>query len=140
MRQIFLLNSICFAFIFTSGCASNSVPPPPSKFDDIVVQRIHIEDYTQSPTRAAPTLPPSVKESGHCKVLYDIDEAGKTYKIRTTSCTHGPLANISVEEVKSWTYEPKIVDGTEVKRIGIEAIVTYRVTDEQGNTIPEPKQ
>jgi protein TonB len=39
--------------------------------------------------------------------------------------------------VTKWKYNPKIVDGRSVARMGVESKITFRLTDERGKIIPE---
>lgn len=90
--------------------------------------------------RIPPIFPPNINESGHCRVKFDVTEKGVPVNIRTTYCTNPVLEKTTVNSIKRWKYMPKIVDGVAVARKSVTSKVTFKLTDECGVLIPEPKQ
>ena len=87
--------------------------------------------------RVAPIMPPRAKTSGHCKVRFNVSAEGAPYDVTATYCTSSIFERSTVKSVQKWKYNPKIVNGRAVAMIGVENKVSYRLTDERGNVIPE---
>lgn len=88
--------------------------------------------------RIPPIFPPTINESGHCRVRFDVTERGVPVNVKTTYCTNPLLKKVTVNSIKKWKYAPKMVDGQAVARKGVASKVSFRLTDECGVIIPEP--
>lgn len=88
--------------------------------------------------RVPPVMPWRAKWSGHCHLVFDIHETGKTKNIRLEGCSERGFESAAIQAVELWTYLPKIEDGEAVERLGVENKITFRLTDELGRIIPEP--
>ena len=100
--------------------------------------KIAVSDRDAQPlVRIPPIMPPRAEKSGHCRVRFDVSPEGAPFNVTTTFCTQSLFSRATVKSVQKWKYNPKIVDGRQVARKGVENKVTYRLTDERGRIIPE---
>ena len=100
--------------------------------------KIAVSDRDAQPlVRIPPIMPPRAEKSGHCKVRFDVSPQGAPFNVITTYCTGSVFKRPSVKSVQKWKYNPKIVDGRSVARKGVESQITFRLTDERGNILPE---
>ncbi len=76
-------------------------------------------------------------KSGHCRMRFDVNTSGAPFNIVAYSCTHSMFERESIRATSKFKYRPKIVDGNAVEMRGVETKITYRVTDERGNILPE---
>jgi len=89
--------------------------------------------------RVPPVMPWRAKRSGHCHLVFDIHKTGKTKNIRINGCTERVFESAAVQAVQLWTYLPKIENGEVVERLDVKNKVTFRLTDELGRIISEPR-
>lgn len=87
--------------------------------------------------RPAPIMPSRANRSGHCTVLFDVSADGMPYNIQTSSCSQKLFERATVKSVQRWKFKPKSSDGINVAMTGLRNKVSYRLTDERGNIIPE---
>ena len=100
--------------------------------------KIAVSDRDAQPlVRIPPQMPPNADRSGHCNVRFDVSPDGQPFNVQTTSCTDTVFKRASIRSVEKWKYQPKIQDGVAVGRTGVESKITFRLTDERGNIIPE---
>lgn len=100
--------------------------------------KITVSDRDAQPlVRIPPIMPPRAEKSGHCKVRFSVSPEGAPFNVVTTYCTNSVFKRPSIKSVQKWKYNPKIVDGRAVARQGVESTITFRLTDERGNIIPE---
>ena len=100
--------------------------------------KIQVSDRDAQPlVRIPPIMPPRAERSGHCKVRFDVSPEGQPFNVEATFCTQSLFSRSSIKSVQKWKYNPKIVDGRAVSRSGVESKITFRLTDERGNIIPE---
>ena len=76
-------------------------------------------------------------KSGHCKMRFDVNTSGAPFNINAYFCTHSMFERESIRATSKFKYRPKIVEGQPVEMRGVETKITYRVTDERGNILPE---
>ena len=139
-------------------------PPPPPKIEqvgaeeptmeivslegdvpDFVMPEIDQTDFVitvsdrdpQPLVRIAPIMPPRAEKSGHCRVRFDVSAEGAPFNVQATYCTQSLFERATVKSVQRWKFNPKIVNGRPVAMRGVENRVSYRLTDERGNIIPE---
>ncbi|WP_026941673.1 energy transducer TonB [Hellea balneolensis] len=99
---------------------------------------ITVSDRNVEPlVRIAPIMPPRAEKSGHCNVRFNVSAQGVPYDVQATYCTQSLFERATVKSVSKWKYRPKIVNGRAVAMTGVENKVSYRLTDERGNIIPE---
>ena len=99
---------------------------------------IAVSDRDAQPlVRIPPQMPPRAEKSGHCKVRFNVSPEGQPFDVQATYCTERMFESPSVRSVQKWKYNPKIQDGRPVGRTGVESKITFRLTDERGNIIPE---
>lgn len=100
--------------------------------------KIAVSDRDAQPlVRIPPNMPPRADKSGHCKVRFDVSPTGAPFNVVATYCTGRVFERPSIKSVEKWKYNPKIQDGVPVGRTGVENKITFRLTDERGNIIPE---
>lgn len=100
--------------------------------------KIAVSDRDAQPlVRIPPIMPPRAEKSGHCRVKFDVSPEGAPFNVVATYCTQKLFERATIKSVQKWKYNPKIVDGRNVARQGVENKVTYRLTDERGKIIPE---
>ena len=117
------------------------------KFDPPKIERenfkITVSDRDAQPLfRAPPTMPPRFEQgdnSGHCRVKFDVSPEGSPFNIVNTYCTSRLLERSTTKSVEKWKFAPKVVDGRPVSMTGVENKVTYKLLDERGKLLPEPK-
>lgn len=100
--------------------------------------KIAVSDRDAQPlVRIPPIMPTRAEKSGHCKVRFDVSPEGQPFNVNATYCTSSVFERASIKSVEKWKYNPKVVDGRNVARSGVESQITFRLTDERGNIIPE---
>ena len=75
--------------------------------------------------------------SGHCKMKFDVGSDGNTKNVIAYFCTHKMFELNSILAAQKFRYSPKILNGKPVEMKGVEAKITYRLVDENGNPLPE---
>ena len=109
--------------------------PPVINPSDFVIQ---VADGDPQPIyRGTPMMPPRAQRSGHCLVRFDVSAKGAPYNITTTYCSQSLFKRSTVKSVEGWKFKPKISGGLPVAMSGLRNKVSYRLTDERGNLIPE---
>jgi len=99
---------------------------------------ITVSDRDPQPlVRIAPIMPPRAEKSGHCRVRFNVSAEGAPYDVKATYCTQSLFERATIKSVTRWKFNPKIVNGRPVAMTGVENKVTYRLTDERGQLIPE---
>ena len=117
------------------GDTAPDLNPAEIKFEPIGFQE---SDRDAAPTiRTAAIMPPRAEKSGHCKVRFDVSPQGETYNIQTTFCTNRIFERPTIKAVAQWKYNPKIRNKIAVARTGVESVMTFNLSDENGNIIPE---
>lgn len=118
-------------------------------FDMIQKARTCYKDFQDAPKvdgdvspclRVPPVMPPWAEESGHCKVIFDVTAKGRIKNAKTTSCTHDYYKQPSLQSMTWWAYTPKVERGVAVNQIGVPSKISFKLSDENGNLIPEPTQ
>ncbi len=114
--------------------------PPKIKRENF---KITVSDRDAQPLfRAPPVVPPRFLEgdnSGHCLVKFDVSPEGSPFNIVNTNCTSRLLERSTVKSVEKWKFAPKVVDGRPVSMTGVENRVVYKLLDERGKVLPEPR-
>ena len=100
---------------------------------EVVIDRKDAQPLVRIP----PQMPPRAEKSGHCKVRFNVSPEGQPFDVQATYCTERMFESPSVRSVQKWKYNPKIQDGRPVGRTGVESKITFRLTDERGQLIPE---
>ena len=99
---------------------------------------ITVSDRDAAPTvRIAPIMPPRAEKSGHCRVRFNVSAEGVPYDVQTTYCTQSLFERATIKSVQRWKFNPKMVGGRAVVMQGVENKVSYRLSDDRGNIIPE---
>ena len=100
--------------------------------------KIQVSDRDAQPlVRLPPRFPNNAERSGHCRMRFDVNPEGQPYNIVALSCSRKTFERNSIKCVQGWKYRPKIVDGRPTSYKGVETKITFRLTDEKGNVIPE---
>lgn len=87
--------------------------------------------------RIPPRIPRRAKASGHCHADFDITMNGVTDNIRISGCTAPIFTAASRASVRRWRYYPARDNGANVPYLNGSAKITFRLSDQQGNLIPE---
>jgi len=97
-----------------------------------------IEDKNAQPiVRIPPSIPRRATKSGHCLMRFDVNNKGKPLNIVATSCTDRVFEHEAIKSVQKWEFKPRYVNRVSVARKGVETKVTFKLTDKNGNIIPE---
>ena len=109
----------------------------PPKIDRSQFQ-ITVSDRDAQPlVRIPPNMPPRAEKSGHCKVRFNVSPDGAPFDVVATYCTQSLFERPTIRSVQKWKYNPKIQDGRPVGRSGVESRITFQLSDDRGNIIPE---
>lgn len=84
--------------------------------------------------RIPPVMPRDARRSGHVKVVFDIDEAGKVENARVKSSSSKIFEAAALKSLKGYRYTP---NAPADKRKGIETKITFRLSRANGKIIPE---
>lgn len=99
---------------------------------------IEVTDRDAQPLiRIPPIMPPRAKWSGYCNLEFDVSPEGQPFNISARSCTEKLFERASIQSVRKWKYNPKIVDGKPVSRTGVQSKISFKLLDERGNILPE---
>jgi len=124
--------------IFAAGALIFNLPVTVSAQIDRNNFNENVSDRDALPlVRIPPIMPTRADRSGHCKVRFDVSPDGTPFNIEAISCSQTLFKLPSVRSVRNWKYNPKIVNGRTVSRSGVETKISFRLTDERGNLIPE---
>ena len=100
--------------------------------------KIAVSDRDAQPLVRIPgQMPQRAEKSGHCRMRFDVSPEGTPFNIDAYSCTQSVFKRESIKATSKFKYNPKIVDGRAVAMTGVETKITYRLTDDRGNIIPE---
>lgn len=66
---------------------------------------------------------------GKCTVTFDVTPDGVTTNIRILDCDSSLFQRDSIRAVERWRYQPKIVDGTAVRRTGVVTEFNFQLAD-----------
>lgn len=100
--------------------------------------KITVSDRDAQPlVRIGPQVPPNIEKSGHCQMRFSVSPEGLPFDVEATYCTERVIERSSIKAVQRWKYNPKIQDGRPVGRVGVETKISYQISDDRGNLIPE---
>lgn len=92
----------------------------------------NVSDRDAQPlVRIPPMYPPRMAErgmEGSCDADFDVSPEGKPYNVRVT-CTNSGFSSSAKRSVEKWKYNPKIVEGKAVSRVGVHTVITFRLAD-----------
>ncbi|MGB0906197.1 MAG: energy transducer TonB [Maricaulaceae bacterium] len=98
---------------------------------------------SQNPPRDAqpwdpprPQYPEGATRSGHCKFSVHIDAYGEPINVYDAKCSDPIFLENSKKAIFQRRYPPKIIDGKAV-HFHTQTQITFKLTDERGNIIPE---
>ena len=87
--------------------------------------------------RHPPRMPPQAKKSGHCRVMFDVTNTGYPTDVETLNCTDPIFKAAAIHSTRLWYYYPKVENNILVKRTNMRSKISFRLTDEAGELIPE---
>ena len=87
--------------------------------------------------RLPPRMPPRATRSGHCRMQFDVTRDGFVQNLRTLSCSDPVFKSASEFTTSLWFYHPAWSSGQAVARTNVETKISFALTDEHGNAIPE---
>ena len=94
------------------------------------------EDAPLPMMRVPPRMPSTAKRSGQVLFKFDIDENGKPKNIVPTAATETGFIKPATRAIESWQYEV-LPHHTAEDRSGIATTISFRLTNERGQIIPE---
>lgn len=103
----------------------------PSLNNDSVSFSVSDRD-AQPLVRIEPDYPMRAAErgvEGDCLVTFDVTPDGVTTNIRIMDCSSSLFERNAIRAVERWRYQPKIVDGTAVRRTGVVTEFNFRLQD-----------
>ena len=110
--------------------------PLPEKCED--PRRDFLTDADASPCHRVPAAPPpDASGSGSCRIKFDVSPFGRVKNLDVTSCTHDVFHDSTRLAAIRWRYYPKLEDGVPVWREGMVSQMTFRMSDEDGNLLPD---
>jgi len=124
----------------TVPIADNDMAIPditPLKLDPSTVSLVISNKDVQPILRFEPNMPPRAEKSGHCIVRLSVNAYGQPFNIVTKECSQSIFKRPTIKAVAKWKYSPKIRDGQAVDMHGVETLITFALTDEHGQLIPE---
>lgn len=90
-----------------------------------------ISDRDAQPlVRIEPQYPPRAAErglEGTCNVRFDVTPDGTPTNIRILQCSSTLFESAARRAVERWRYQPRIVDGRPVARVGVETQFDFRL-------------
>lgn len=124
-----------------------TVPPitiegDPIPFDRSIIKmasmgEINISKDYQPIVRTPPVMPLRADKSGHCQMTFDVSPEGSPFNVRASYCTERYFERASVKSVQGWKYLPRYVEGLAVTVSDVETKISFNLTDDRGNIIPE---
>lgn len=87
--------------------------------------------------RLPPYMPPQAQKSGHCNMMFNISKTGYPKEVEALSCTDPIFKAAAVNSVRGWYYYPKVENNKFVERTNMRNKLTFRLTNEEGELIPE---
>jgi protein TonB len=83
--------------------------------------------------RIEPSYPPRAAErgvEGNCTVTFDVTPDGVTTNIEILDCDSSLFNRSAIRAVERWRYQPKIVNGTAVRRTGVVTEFNFRLAED----------
>lgn len=88
--------------------------------------------------RVAPTMPSEARQSGYCKVIFNIAETGDPIDARVKECTEQVFCEPSLHAVQRWIYYPKLKFGMTEVRYDVKSKLSFQLTNRRGAVLPTP--
>lgn len=85
----------------------------------------------------SPIMPAAANKSGHCKLRFNVNTAGKPTEIKAEFCTDEVFRISSIASVSRMQFTPKQEAGRHVDICGVEKKISYRLMGKDGKIIPE---
>ena len=118
----------------------DTTPIPDIEVPPVIIHTVNFSmpDRDAQPIlRIEPIMPGRAERSGHCKMRFNVNTNGAPYDVRAIYCSQALFERNSVRATLKFKYKPKIQDGIPVNMTGVETVIRYKLTDENGNLIPE---
>jgi len=87
--------------------------------------------------RIPPQMPRQAQKSGHCNVMFNVSKTGYPTDVEALNCTDPIFKAPAINSARLWYYYPKVENNSFVERRNIRNKITFRLTDESGELIPE---
>lgn len=98
---------------------------------------VKIDSEAKPCIRPPAVMPLQAENSGHCQMMFDIEPTGYVQNIRTARCSDDVFKAATELSMSWWFYDPKVEDGQSVWDRNVRTKVTFNLTDENGNQIPQ---
>ena len=98
------------------------------------------EDYKDKliPLKRIPPIMPGIaRRSGHVVLKYSVTDEGKPVDLEVVSSTERLFEKAALKSISKWIYSRKTDNEPENARQGIITTITFKLSDESGNHIPE---
>ena len=89
---------------------------------------------------AAPKMPRSANRSGYCCAIFDVNKDGAPEDVDTTYCNQRKFKGPTIRAIKKWRFKPAIDKGTPLHTYDKTVIMTFRLTNEEGDIILDSKK
>lgn len=86
--------------------------------------------------RMPPKMPSSARRSGQVLFKFDLDETGKPINILPTAATEASFIKSATKAIENWRYDVQ-PNHTAEDRTGLATTITFRLTNNRGQIIPE---
>lgn len=106
IMKTFAFILLCFAFCSVSAAQTKPSGNQEYDTDTKIIYKPNVN----------PRLGKTVKESGYCCLVLDVNEKGQPKNITTTYCTHDRLSSYFVARTKTFRFSPALIDNTSVYR------------------------
>jgi len=111
--------------------------PEKSKLTQLHSISDHPHEGTLKST-SKPSFPPRAEKSGHCYYVLKISESGDVAAIDRLDCSDDIFVKHTKQKLLQWVYYPKKDESGENIAFTVGPLkISYRLTDLDGNIIPE---
>ena len=134
---VILLGFIAACGYFCENASAQYVPKPyklPKKH-----QKTPTESKAALRIGMPPLMPSNATRSGYCCLEIDINEKGLPTDIETSYCTEEKFAQPSINAAQNWKFATAVIAGNRISWENDINLVTYMLSDEAGNFIPDPE-
>ena len=119
-----------FAIIF-AVCISSNAQAQFGEYPERPVYDMPKNFSEEGYKRVPPVMPPLAVQSGHCKFAVKVGQDGNSETVDIKSCTDSIFKQETLNSANLWQYSKNLAGEI------IEQNMTFRLTDESGEIIPE---
>ncbi len=119
----------------TSGLQQGEPNSPISCYAAIRAQDLSRNQEARPCFRDTGIFPKSVKNSGYCEVLHDINIFGKVENIQVNFCSNEIFRSNTMVAAKTWYYFPKVNKGRPVEHLAYKVRFNYHLRNQNGEIV-----